>query len=637
MLIRHDTLPAAMAAGSAIKFKKSENGQDLSAHGAFPCGQKLVFELEIPRRSGIVSAEMALCRDGDDVKYTSLSYCGTNLGIDTYSLELDTEQLCGDTGCGLFGYNFRLSRGTQVIFGNARDNSKIALSHTDGEKFRLLICRADFEAPKWTRGGIMYHIFVDRFNRGSFKAPQRSDAVINPDWENGIPQFAEYPGAFVSNNEFFGGSLDGISEKLDYLKSLGVSIIYLSPIFKAYSNHRYDTGDYSQVDEMLGGDEALERLIKKAKRYGMKIILDGVFNHTGDDSKYFNKYGKYDSLGAYQSPDSPYRNWYFFGENGSYDSWWGIPIMPKLNTKNPQCRDYLLSQVISKYTKMGIGGWRLDVADELGDEFLDDLRRQVKEDSSGEGFIIGEVWENAADKVAYGYRRRYFQGDQLDSVMNYPFKNAVIGYLMTGNAEQLRSTLVSIYASYPKSVCDSLMNILGTHDTERILTVLGGENKFDLPNRELALTRLAPENRERAIKLLMLASTIQYTVYGFPSVFYGDEAGMEGYGDPFCRRPFPWGREDKRLTDHYKNLGRIRSKLKPLTNGKFKILHSEGAFISYMRENEHGSVAVAVNAGSAPIDSGLAGLDLLTSSVFDGVLSPYTAVILENPQIKEEK
>ena len=221
--------------------------------------------------------------------------------------------------------------------------------------------------------------------------------------------------------------------------------------------------------------------------------------------------------------------------------------------------------------------------------------------------------------------------------MNYPFKNAVIGYLMTGNAEQLRSTLVSIYASYPKSVCDSLMNILGTHDTERILTVLGGENKFDLPNRELALTRLAPENRERAIKLMMLASTIQYTVYGFPSVFYGDEAGMEGYGDPFCRRPFPWGREDKRLTDHYKNLGRIRSKLKALTDGKFKILHSEGAFISYMRENEHGSVAVAVNAGSAPIDSGLAGLDLLTSSVFDGVLSPYTAVILENPQIKEEK
>ena len=634
MLIRRDTLPAAIAAGSAVKFKKSENGRDLSIFGAFACGQKLLFELEIPRKLGIVSAEMALCRDGGGMQYTSLSYCGTELGVDTYAVSLDTAELCGDADCGLFWYNFRLWRGTQTLFGNARDNVDIILSHADGDKFRLLVSRTDFEVPRWTRGGIMYHIFVDRFNRGSFKAPDRADAVINPDWDNGIPQFAEYPGAFVSNNEFFGGSLDGITEKLDHLKSLGVSIIYLSPIFKAYSNHRYDTGDYSRVDEMLGGDEALERLIKKAEKYGMRIILDGVFNHTGDDSKYFNKYGKYDSVGAYQSPDSPYRNWYFFGENGNYDSWWGIPIMPKLNTRNAECRDYLLSQVISKYTKMGIGGWRLDVADELGDEFLDALREQVKKDSDGEGFIIGEVWENAADKIAYGYRRRYFQGDQLDSVMNYPFKNAVIGYLMTGNAEQLRSTLVSIYASYPKGVCDSLMNILGTHDTERILTVLGGENKFDLPNRELAVTRLSPENRERAVRLLMLASTIQYTVYGFPSVFYGDEAGMEGYGDPFCRRPFPWGREDRRLMEHYKNLGRIRSRLPALTDGDFKILRSEGAFISYMRENEGGSVAVAANAGGSPVDAGLAGLDLLSSSVFDGTLAPYSAVILENLQIK---
>ena len=369
----------------------------------------------------------------------------------------------------------------------------------------------------------------------------------------------------------------------------------------------------------------------------MRIILDGVFNHTGDDSKYFNKYGKYDSIGAYQSPDSPYRDWYYFKEDGSYDSWWGISIMPKLNTQNPSCHNYLLGEVISKYTKMGIGGWRLDVADELGNEFLDGLREQVKKDSKNEGLIIGEVWENAADKIAYGYRRRYFQGKQLDSVMNYPFKNAVIGYLMTGDANILRSELVSIYASYPKSVCDSLMNILGTHDTERILTVLGGENKYGLPNCELAVTRLAPENRERAIKLLMLASTIQYTVYGFPSVFYGDEAGMEGYGDPFCRRPFPWGHEDARLVDHYKNLGRIRASLPVLADGIFRVLRTDGAFISYMRENKQGSVAVAVNAGGCTVDTGLEGLDLLTSSVFDGTLAPCSAVILENPTIKEDK
>lgn len=637
MFIRHDTLPAAIAAGSGIKFKKSEGKVDLSPFGAFHYGRKIRFELEIPRSLGIVSVKLSLARDGESPQISALSYSGSELGFDTYSTVIDTARLCGECECGLFYYGFIFSRGTQTLYGNARDNAYVSLSDSEGDKFRLLICRSDFDAPAWARGSVMYHIFVDRFNRGSFKAPERSDAVINPDWENGVPQYAEYPGAFVSNNEFFGGSLDGITEKLNYLKSLGVSIIYLSPIFKAYSNHRYDTGDYSQVDETLGGDRALARLIKEAKKHGMKIILDGVFNHTGDDSKYFNKYGKYDSVGAYQSPDSPYRDWYYFKEDGSYDSWWGISIMPKLNTQNPSCRKYLLGEVISKYTKMGIGGWRLDVADELGNEFLDGLREQVKKDSKNEGLIIGEVWENAADKIAYGYRRRYFQGKQLDSVMNYPFKNAVIGYLMTGDANILRSELVSIYASYPKSVCDSLMNILGTHDTERILTVLGGENKYGLPNCELAVTRLAPENRERAIKLLMLASTIQYTVYGFPSVFYGDEAGMEGYGDPFCRRPFPWGHEDARLVDHYKNLGRIRASLPVLADGIFRVLRTDGAFISYMRENKQGSVAVAVNAGGCTVDTGLEGLDLLTSSVFDGTLAPCSAVILENPTIKEDK
>ncbi len=633
MLIKLDTLPAALcAAGSCIKFKRSEGGVDLSAFGAFRCGQKILFELEIPRTLGIVGAMLSLERDGEAPSLTSLSYRATKRGVDTYAVTLDTAELCGDAGCGLFYYNFLFSRGTQTIFGNAENNVRIVLSDVEAEKFRLLVSRRDFDVPKWTQGAVMYHIFVDRFNRGSFVAPKREDATINPDWENGIPQYAPYPGAFVTNSEFFGGSLEGITEKLDYLRSLGVSIIYLSPIFKAYSNHRYETGDYSQVDPMLGGDEALERLIKKAKKYGIKIMLDGVFNHTGDDSKYFNKYGKYDSVGAYQSPTSPYRNWYYFDDEGGYDSWWGIPIMPKLNTADAACRNYLLKDVISKYTKMGIGGWRLDVADELGNEFLDGLREQVKTDSKGKGFIIGEVWENAADKIAYGYRRRYFQGAQLDSVMNYPFKNAVIGYLMTGDARLLESTLTSIYASYPKCVCDSLMNILGTHDTERILTVLGGEDKFDLPNSELAKTRLSPESREKAAKLLKLASVIQYTVYGFPSVYYGDEAGMEGYHDPFCRFPFPWGREDRELTEHYANLGQIRRKLPALADGDFEILKADGAFISYLRKSDTGTVAVAVNAGEDWIDTELAGLDLLTSSIFSGTLAPFSAVILENPE-----
>lgn len=618
-----------------IFFGKRADGEDASLFGAFSLFVSLCFYLKIPRVLGISYPILRINKDGQSTAEFPLTYIRTELDEDLFEISLDTRELCGGENSGLFYYDFIFPRGENVLFSETYDNLNIELCENEGSKFRLLIYEDGFDTPEWFRGGTMYHIFVDRFAKGSFEPVCRPDAEMNEDWENGVPQYGEYPGAFVKNNVFFGGNLIGVREKLDYLSSLGVTVIYLSPIFRSYSNHKYDTGDYMQVDEMFGGDEALSSLIKSAKKKGIRIILDGVFNHTGDDSKYFNKYGKYDSVGAYQSKDSKYYGWYHFREHPDrYESWWGIPILPKLNLENEDCRAYLAGggdSVVGKYTKMGIGGIRLDVADELTDDFLDLLRATAKDMSRGEAVIIGEVWENAADKIAYGKRRRYLRGSQLDSVMNYPFRSAAIDYLTSGDSSLLASALTELYASYPKCVCDSLMNILGTHDTERILTVLGGEDKFELTNAELAGLKMDEKNRTRAIELLKLGSVLQYTVYGVPSVFYGDEAGLEGYRDPFCRMPFPWGKENKELLAHYTLLGKIRKENKVLSDGLFKITRYECGYIEYERSSDKGSLTVAVNAGDIPVLTRISGNDLLSGEYFalGSYLPPRSAVILK--------
>ena len=372
-------------------------------------------------------------------------------------------------------------------------------------------------------------------------------------------------------------------------KSLSVNCLYLSPIFKAYSNHKYDTGNYLEIDEMFGGKEAFDALLKECKKRGIKVILDGVFNHTGDDSIYFNRYGKYPSLGAYQSEKSPYAEWYHFLRFPSkYECWWGIDILPRLNHTSRDCRDYFVGDggVCEKYIKCGTGGWRLDVADELSDQFLDSFRSVVKK-ANKDALIIGEVWENAAEKVAYGTRRRYLRGKQLDSVMNYPTKNAIIDFIKSGNCNMLYNTVTELYSSYPRAVSDCLMNLLGTHDTERILTVLAGRSAEGHSNAELSTMRMDQSERAYGISMLKMASAIQYTLYGFPSVFYGDEAGIEGYRDPFCRMPFPWGKECNELTEHYKALGKIRKEHSVFAGGDFKVVtHNEGLF-AFVRENEN--------------------------------------------------
>ncbi len=615
---------------------KYVNGEDASVKGAFSLNTTLEFSVRCSRKLGVSAVVMRINKDGEEYSDISLDFRSTENGVDEYATRLELDKaFCGGND-GLFYYEFLFLRGYETLFTDSVNNVDFQLSEHSDNKFRLLVYSQDYETPKWFHGGTMYQIFTDRFFCGVGEVGTRDDVIMNPDWHEGVKQYAEYPGAPVANNEFFGGNLWGIAEKLDYLQSLGVTVIYLNPIFEAYSSHKYDTGDYMKVDSMFGGDKALENLIAKCKERNIRIILDGVFNHTGSDSVYFNRYGKYDSVGAYQSKDSEYKDWYFFKEfPDSYECWWNIEILPKLNPECIACRDFLCNKggVAEKYMKMGIGGWRLDVADELSNDFLDILRDTVKNASDGDGIIIGEVWENAADKIAYGKRRRYFRGKQLDSVMNYPVRNGILAFVSEKDDEMLYNTLTELYSSYPETVCHSLMNSLGTHDTERILSVLGDKDVLELTNEELSTHKMNQTQRKRAITKLKVASTLQYTVFGVPSVYYGDEAGLEGGHDPFCRQPFPWGKEDGELTEHYRKLGEIRKENSAFADGKFKIISHSKGFIAYERYNGEENILVVANVGksSKGCDLGCEVVDLLTDKHYNGRLSvaPNTAMILK--------
>ncbi len=618
---------------------KTVDGKNVSSRGAFPSDKKITFTVKAPRRLGASAVVLRIKHDLEEfIRDIPLSFLETGEGMDVYTADIFPGEGC-DEYEGLFYYEFLFLRGTDTLFTDTTNNVDFELSSHSGRRFRLLIYDKKFDTPSWFHGKIMYHIFVDRFMKGEGEVGYREDAVINPDWENGIPQFPENNGDRYTNNVFFGGNLWGVVEKLDYLASLGVGVIYLSPIFKAYSNHKYDTGNYLEIDSMFGGEEAFDKLISEAQRRGIKIILDGVFNHTGDDSLYFDRYGKYGGTGAYSNSESPFRSWFKFKRYPrEYESWWGIDILPKLNHSEESCREFFVGKggVIQKYIDRGIGGWRLDVADELPNEFLDKLRYNAKQ-SNSDSVIIGEVWENAADKISYGVRRRYFGGRQLDSVMNYPLKNAIVDYLCFRDAVILGDTLTELYSSYPPCVCNALMNILGTHDTERILSVLGGVCDEDVKadgctNSELSVKRMNKKQLLSALKLLKMAATIQYTVFGVPSVYYGDEVGMEGYHDPFCRMPYPWGRENKSLLKFYRRLGEIRTQNSVFTDGEFKLVSVNGGVIVYSRSNREGSITVAINRSDE--DVLLSGYrnkytDLLTSKKFDGVLAPDSAVILK--------
>ena len=492
---------------------------------------------------------------------------------------------------GLYFYWFRLG-GRRAALGEDRN----AGFSDSASAYQILVYRECFATPAWFKGGIMYQIFPDRFFKSGEILVEKGK-WLHRDWHE-TPEFRPNEKGKILNNDFFGGNFRGILKKLDYLQSLHVTVIYLNPIFRAFSNHRYDTGDYMQLDPMLGSEEDFSALVSECGKRGIRLILDGVFNHTGDDSRYFNKYGTYDEIGAYQSKDSKYYSWYNFRHfPDKYDSWWGIDVLPAVNENCPSYIDFITGEngVLRRWMKYPLGGFRLDVADELPDEFVAKIRSAVKS-ANGDAVVIGEVWEDASNKIAYSTRRKYFQGEELDSVMNYPLKDAIINFVVSGNTSLLRRTVGMLLDHYPKCVLDSLMNILGTHDTVRVLTALGGVCAYN--KEEMAVLKLSAEQRAVATERLKIAAILLYTFFGVPCIYYGDEIGMEGYSDPFCRKPFAWDLIDEDILSHYRWLGELRSRYTVFRDGDYRELYHDDNCIVFERRKGKEAVITVANLGN---------------------------------------
>lgn len=529
----------------------------------------------------IENAYLRLNKDGEPTE--SYLMQKTDFG---WSISLKFEEI------GLYFYSFSIENQGYISCGY----QELGYLSLHQNPFLLTVSTQNYQTPAWFKGGVMYQIFPDRFcKQGTM--PDIKGRIARKDW-GGTPSYRPNEKGKVLNNDFFGGNFKGIQSKLPYLKELGVTVIYLNPIFEAASNHRYDTSDYKKIDPILGTEKDFEEFVKAAENQGIRIILDGVFNHTGDNSVYFNKYGEYPSVGAYQSQESPYYTWYSFQEfPNKYSSWWGIDILPEVNENSKEYQEFIFGKdgVLKKWLRLGIGGYRLDVADELPDFFLKMLRESVKEENP-DAIIIGEVWEDASNKIAYSTRREYLQGYELDSVMNYPLKDGIIRYMQTGNALDLLHCIRVLQNHYPKETLDCLMNILGTHDTARILTVLGGiycRNKDEMAEKSAYLDE---KGKEIAINKLKTAAVLQYTLPGVPCLYYGDENGMEGHIDPFCRACFDWENLNEDLIDFYKNLGNIRKNYKEIfKDGIFEILRAENGFLFYKRCKNENAVYVYTN------------------------------------------
>ena len=499
---------------------------------------------------------------------------------------------------GLYWYHFDYvsSYGRSSILQTEGGIGDFVGAPTARKDWQLTVTERDFTTPDWLKGGIIYQIFPDRFyNSGSEKENVPEDRILRTDWGN-EPEWRPTPEGKVLNNDFFGGDLKGIGEKLPYLKDLGVTCIYLNPIFESHSNHRYDTADYGKIDPLLGTEEDFKKLCKDAKKQGIHIILDGVFSHTGDDSVYFNRKGRYNTLGAYNSPESPYYKWYkFTNYPDKYQSWWGFVTLPEVIEEGEEYRNFINGKggIIEKWLKAGADGFRLDVADELPDIFIDELRARLKE-TKPDALLMGEVWEDATTKHSYGSRRRYLLGSQFDSVMNYPFANAILDFCRSGKAESFMSTVMQIVENYPKQCLDVMMNHIGTHDTERAITKIAGES-CEYRDRQWQSCHSLGDKYEKGIGLLKCAVALQYTLPGVPSVYYGDEAGLEGYKDPFNRGCYPWGNENRELIDFYKTMGKIRKENSVFQKGYFSPVSSMLGCVAYRRHDENGNVMVIVN------------------------------------------
>ncbi len=503
--------------------------------------------------------------------------------------------------CGLYFYWFRVTGGADS-FPLFKLGGGTAVGR--GEKWQLSVIPKDFTVPEEFQGGILYHIFPDRFCRDGVcdLTGKLEPYVFRQDW-GGQPEYRPDQNGEVLCNDFFGGNFKGITKKLPYIRSLGTKIIYLNPISYAYSNHRYDTADYKRPDPMLGTEEDFQQMCQAAHALGMRVILDGVYSHTGSNSVYFDAKGIF-GHGACSGESSPYYTWYTFRHfPDDYECWWNFKTLPNVNELAPAYMRYVIDDedsVVAHWLKLGADGFRLDVVDELPDGFVLRMKQRLRQ-LNPNAFLLGEVWEDASNKVAYGIRRRYFVDGELDSVMNYPWKEAIIAYAKGwDDGSALGESIMTLAENYPPQVLQCVMNPLSTHDTARILTVLAGE--FEGDREYLSHVRLTWEQRKLAKRRLKLASFLQFTLPGCPSIYYGDEAGMEGCKDPFNRGCYPWGEEDTEILAYYRTLAELRNGCPALKKGTVWVTDAGEGRLGFLRVLGDSKVFCCVNLSDRPWD-----------------------------------
>ncbi|KOR93301.1 amylopullulanase [Geobacillus stearothermophilus ATCC 12980] len=561
---------------------------------------------------------------------------------------------------GVYGYKFiAQDAGTKVEYGEDTQEGQWGKAvDSRAELFQLTVYDPDYRTPDWMKEAVVYQIFPDRFfngnpsNDNSKQQARGAQPIEHRDWSD-LPDnprlkgTSGYDGDGEWSNDFFGGDIAGIEQKLDYLQSLGVNTIYLNPIANAPSNHKYDASNYKELDPMFGSPEEFQSFVQALANRGMHLILDGVFNHVSDDSIYFDRYHRYPTVGAYEYWEavydlmnekglseeearrqveekfkqegqtfSPYGFHLWFNiENEKvdgrykYQSWWGYDSLPEFKSvigekvsypselNNDALANYIFREsdsVAKSWIARGASGWRLDVANEVDPAFWREFRQELLQGSYDRGptlkereqpLILGEIWDDAS---------KYFLGDQYDSVMNYRFRGAVLDFLKNGNAEEADKRLTAIREDYPSEAFYALMNLIGSHDTARAVFLLG--NGTDSSER----AELDPNyNEELGKKRLKLAAILQMGYPGAPTIYYGDEAGVTGSKDPDNRRTYPWGKEDQNLLSHYQKVGHIRQRHQSLlAHGDIKTVYAQGDVYVFARQYGREVALIAVNRGN---------------------------------------
>lgn len=560
--------------------------------GAIPAGQSVRLTLTIPESYGYVDPHLVLQKDGpgENPVHYRMQFDGQSPDINHFSIEVPI------TTTGLYFYHFDLYTDFRCIY--RRPDGKGELSWTPGERWQITVYEPDFKTPEQVKGGVFYQIFPDRFFEAVENKPMpyddriyRADKYAEPFWQ------PNEDGGHI-NQDYYGGDLKGIQLKLPYLHDMGVTHLYLNPIFEAHSNHRYNTADYLNVDPLLGTNKDFEELCREARKKGIHIILDGVFSHTGSDSIYFNREGRYGKGGAYRDPKSPYRSWFEFSDayKCGYRSWWGFFTLPEVNEDDPAYVEFITGEggVIDTWLRRGADGFRLDVADELPDAFIEKIRTAVKR-VGPEKFLLGEVWEDATTKIAYNKRRTYLLGKGLDSVMNYPFKNTVLDYVTGKDARTVANELLTICENYPGPALHTLLNFLSTHDTERALTVIADEPANGRGRGWQSGRCVTGEAYEDGMLRLRMAYAMIYTLPGVPCIYYGDEIGMQGYRDPFNRAFYRWGSPERRLRPVLAQLAELRRTCEAFREGEFRLIRAEGGLIHYQRVGRLETAEIILN------------------------------------------